>query len=148
MICKAVADALARTYPEIELFLSWPALLTRIVKDRMHVLKEHPLYGQAISALPDEELVPVAKLSREVLRLIDPRNELSRGVAIAINAGVCIRHRTKSAIGIAAMIRSTISANGDLAALGVPDEELDQVRRSLMRVLCAEPRSACGHERY
>ena len=145
MICKAVADALALAYPEIELFLSWPALLTRNVKDRMHVLKEHPLYGTAISALPDEELVPVAKLSREVLCLIDPRRELSRGVAVAINAGVCIRHRTESAMEIAALIRSTISGNGDLAALGVPEEEHDLVRRSLMCVLCAGPRSASSH---
>ena len=147
MICKAVADALALACPEIELFLSWPALLTRNVKERMHVLKEHPLYGTVISALPDEELVPVAKLSREVLRLIDPRRELSQGVQMALKAGTCMRHRTKSATQIAALIRSTISANGDLAALGVPEEEHDLVRGSLMRVLCAGPRSASSHER-
>lgn len=148
MICKAVADALAQAYPEIELFLSWPALLARNVKDRMRVLKEHPLYGASISGLADEDLVPVAKLSREVLRLIDPRRELSPGVQVAIKAGICIRHRNKSATEIAALIRSTISGNGDLAALGVPEEEHDLARKGLTRVLCALTRNSFSHERH
>ena len=145
MICKAVADALAQAYPEIELFLSWPALLTRNAKDRMRLLNEHPLYGGSISALPDEELVPVANLGREVLRLIDPRRELPHGMQVVLNAGICIRHRTKNAIEIAALIRSTISASGDLAALGVPEQEVDLVRASLLRVLCAPSCSQSSH---
>ncbi len=143
MICKTVADVLAQAYPEIELFLSWPALFTRNVRDRMRVLKEHPLYGTAVSGLPEEELVPVAKLSRQVLRLIDPNRELSPSVQVALKAGVCIRHRAKSATEIAALIRTTTSGNGDLAALGVPQEECDAVRASLMRVLARIPP---GHE--
>lgn len=147
MICKAVADALAQAHPEIELFLSWPALLTRKVRDRMRVLKEHPIYGAGISGLPDEELVPVVKLSQQVLRLIDPRRELALGAQLAIKVGVCIQHRKDSATEIAALIRSTISGNGDLAVLGVPAEEHDLVRGSLMRILCAESRSASSHGR-
>lgn len=146
MTCKAVADALAQAYPEIELFLSWRALIARNVKDRMRVLGEHPLYGTSISSLSDEELVPVAKLSRQVLRLIDPRRELSHGAAVAIQAGICIRHRTETAMEIAALIRSTISGNGDLVALGVPAEERDPVRASLMRDLGSRPRGPSGHE--
>lgn len=145
MICKAVADALAQAYPEIELFLSWPALLARNVKDRMRILEKHPLYGASIAGLADEELVPVAKLSREVLCLIDPRRELSPAVQVAIKAGICIHHRNKSALEIVASIRSTISGNGDLAALGVPEEEHDLVRGSLVRALCALPRGPSNH---
>lgn len=139
MICKAVADALAQVYPEIELFLSWPALCARNLRDRMRVLKEHPLYGASISGLPDQELAPVAKLSRQVLRLIDPRREFSRRAELAIKAGVCIRHRTENATSIAALIRSTILGNGDLTALGVPVEQHDALRASLTRVLGAPP---------
>jgi hypothetical protein len=147
MICKAVAGALAQAYPEIELFLSWPALLARGLKDRMRLLKEHPLYGASISALSDEDLVAAAKLSQQVVRLIDPRRELPHRARLAIKAGICVRHRAESAKEIAALIRSTISRNGDLAALGVPEEEHEPVRANLMRVVCTPPRNPSSHER-
>ncbi len=133
MICKAVADALAATYPEIELFHSWPGFLSRKVRDRFLIMKEHPLYGASISGLSDDELVLAAKLSQQVIRLIDPRNELSPTARMAISDGICARHRGESPTKIAALIRSAIAGNGDLAALGVPEEEFDQVRASLVR---------------
>ena len=49
MVCKAIADAIGATYPEIELFLSWSALLARQSSERMRLLKEHPIYGPGIS---------------------------------------------------------------------------------------------------
>jgi hypothetical protein len=146
MICKAVADALTLAYPEIELFLAWPALLARNLTHRMRLLKEHPLYGASISALRDEELMPLAKLGQQVVRLIDPRRELSPRVGLAIKAGICVRHRAESANEIAASIRSTILGGGDLAALGVPEAEHGAVRSSLMRAVGAPPRNAVGHE--
>lgn len=147
MICKAVADALARAYPEIELFLSWPALHARRIKDGMRLLREHPLYGASISRLSDADLVTVAILGREVLRLIDPGHKLSVPVRVAIKAGICIRHWTDGAQEIAALIRSTISGNNDLAVLGVPEEEHDLVRTGLRRVLCAQTLSLSNNER-
>ena len=135
MICKAVADALAQAYPEIELFLTWRALLARNVNYRMRLLKDHLLYGAAVSSVPDGELAPVANLSRQVVRLIDPRRELPRAAALAIKAGVCAHHRLRSAAQIVELIRSTISQNGDLTALGVPVEEHEMFRASLLRVV-------------
>ena len=146
MICRAVAEALAHAHPEIELFLSWPALLARNAQDRMRMLKEHPLYGEGISSLVDGEVIPLETLSREVLGLIDPRRELTRGVQMAIRAGICIRYRTESATQIATLIRSTISGNEDLTVLGVPAQECDRVRASLLRILHAPTRSS-SHER-
>lgn len=146
MICKALADALGQAYPEIELFLSWPALLARNLGDRMRLLKEHPIYGASISGLPDKELVPLAKLGQQVVRVIDPRRELSPRAMVAIKAGICVRHRAESANEIAASIRSTILGNGDLATLGVPDEEHKSVRANLMRVMCAPPPNLSSHE--
>lgn len=147
MICKAVADALAREHPEVELFLSWTALCDRDVKERLRLLEQHPMYGASIAGLPDEELAPLAALSRQVLGLIDPDRELSYGAQLAIKAGICLRHRTESAAAIASLIRSTILGNGDLVALGVPAEGDDPVRKSLTRVLSASRSSPPDDER-
>lgn len=146
MICKAVADALAQAYPEIELFLSWPALLARNLRDRMRLLKEHPIYGTSLSGLPDKELVPLAKLGQQVVHLIDPHRKLSPRAMVAIKAGICVRHRAESAREVAALIRSTICGNGDLGALGVAEEEHKPVRTSLMLVIGVPPQNPSSHD--
>lgn len=146
MICKGVADALAQAYPEIELFLSWPELQTRNTMARMRALSGHPVYGESISGLPDEELASVARLARDVLRLIDPRRELPIAAQMAVRAGICIRHRTKGSAEILELIRSAISENGALVALGVPEEAHELVRAALMPMLCARNRDRYGRE--
>lgn len=78
---------------------------------------------------------------------VEDGHVLNRSDAYRLLRTFCIRHRTDSATEIAALIRSTICGNGDLAALGVPAEEHDLVRGSLMRILCEGPRSASSHER-
>jgi len=146
MICKAVADALGQAYPEIELFLSWPALLARNLRDRMRLLKEHPIYGASLSGMPDDDLVPLAKLGQQVVRLIDPHRKLPPRAMVAIKAGICVRHRADTANEIAKRIRSTISGGGDLVALGVAEEEHKPVRASLMLVMGAAPPKPSSHE--
>ena len=147
MVCKAVAGALAHACPEIELFLSWTALCARNIEARMQLLREHPLYGPSISCLHHDELAPVTNLGQQVLRLIDPRRELSRRAQFAIRAGICMLHRAESATQVATLIRSTVFGKGDLTRLGVPPEEHDPVRASLTRVLCVQPPRPSGDVR-
>jgi hypothetical protein len=134
MVCKAVANAIGTTCPEISLFLSWPQLVSYRTVMRMRLLKDHPLYGPALSDLTEAECVPVDQLGRRVLAMIDPHREWSPRVRLAIAAGVCVRNRHASAASIAAMIRATISSDGDLISLGVPDAECDAVRMALKQV--------------
>ena len=135
MLCKAVAEALAPAYPEIELFIAWPALLARNVRERMRLLKDHPLYGVAIAGLSDDDLVTVANLGRQVLRSIDPRRELPHAASLAIKIGICARHRMQSAAHISRLIRCAVIQNDDLAQLGVPDEVLTMLREGLARII-------------
>ena len=137
MICKAVADALGQAYAEVRLFLPWPAFLSRNVIERMRILKEHPLYGASLAAMPEDDLVQVADLGRAVLRLIDPKRELPLDVQNALKLGICVRHRETCAADIATSIRSVIFENGDLTSLGVPAPEHEAVRSSLAFSLCA-----------
>lgn len=141
MVCKAVAEVLARAHPEIELFLAWPALRARNLRHRLGLLREHPLYGVSLRGLSDEELAQVAQLGRKVLRQIDPRRTLSRRTVLAVTAGICARHRLEPAGRIAALIRSAISRGGSLADMGVPAEESSLVAASLTHLI---PKGAPG----
>jgi len=54
LVCKAVADALAPGFPEIELFQGWPEYRSRSQRTAVHGLQDQPVPGAALDA-PDAQ---------------------------------------------------------------------------------------------
>lgn len=123
LVCKAVAEALAPGFPEIELFRIWPEYLAAASLVRLQSLQGHPLYGNAINALADDELLAAVSLGKRVLCMLDPRHELTQRARVAITAGICVRNHAAHPEELVRRIRSSVFENHGLGDLGVPASE-------------------------
>ena len=129
LVCKAVAEALAPGYPEICLFVEWTEYQAQVRSAALHSLRGDRRFGDSIKRLDSNALQEADKLSRAVLRKLDPQRKLSRSERQAIAVAICMRHRGGTAEKVTQLIRDAATGVGDPELAGISADDLAAVRR-------------------
>lgn len=119
LVCKAVADAMAPGFPEIELFQTWPSHQAHARTLMRQGLHAHPVYGVVIKELNDKAVSDGERLGRATLRQLDPQTQLPRRTRLAVCAAACLQLRGQQPEQAAGLIRSSMASAADLALLGL-----------------------------
>jgi hypothetical protein len=134
LVCKAVADAMAAGFPEIELFITWAQYVKQSRKTVVKGFREHPTLGEAAKRVDDDALLYAGKKGRRVLYLLDQLRVLSANTRQAIGMGSTTLLRPLTAEAIAELICKTALENGDPDSVGLTQNQLSEVR-TLPRVV-------------
>ncbi len=133
LVCKAVADAMAAGFPEIELFVSWEQYVTQSKKTVVQAFREHPTLGAAAKGVDDDALLYAGKKGRRVLQLLDSGRTLSANTRQAIGMGSTTR-LPLTAKAIVELICKTAAEAGAPATVGLTVTQLGEIR-TLPRVV-------------
>jgi hypothetical protein len=136
LVCKAVADAMAAGFPEIELFITWEQYVKQSKKTVVKGFREHPALGEAAKRVDDDALLYAGKKGRRVLYLMDHHRVLSANTRQAIGIGSTTLLRPLTAEAIADLICKTAVEFGDPNSVGLTQNQLSEVR-ALPRVVKA-----------
>lgn len=127
-VCKAVADAIAPGFAEIELFRAWPVYQAEVRAVASRGLRAHPVHGEAIRAFDEQAVREGDKLGRAVLRLLDPQGKLGRQTRITICAAACVQPRDQSPEQVAKLMKDAAMGFGNAGGLGLTQADLVGLR--------------------
>ena len=134
LVCKAVADAMAAGFPEIELFVSWGQYVTQSKKTVVQAIREHPTLGEAAKRVDDDALLYAGKKVRRVLQLLDSARALSANTRQAICMGSTTLLRPLNAEAIVELICKAAAEFGNPDSVGLTEVQLSEIR-TLPRVV-------------
>lgn len=128
LVCKAVADAMAVGFPEIELFITWEQYTKQSKKTVVKGYREHPTLGATANRVDDDGLLHASKKGRHVLHLLDIHRALSANTRQAIAVGSTTLLQASTAEAIATLIRKAAVEFGDPGSVGLTQAQLGEVR--------------------
>lgn len=138
-VCKAVADAMAPGFPEINLFQTWPAYQTNVLAAVRQAMHTHPVHGAAIKVLGEKAVREGERLGRAVLRLLDPQGWLPRRTQLAICAAACLQLRGQLPEQAAGLIRSALVNADESPSLALSARDRSAIRTVLAANVATSP---------
>lgn len=124
LVCKAVADALSCGYTEIALFMSWSAYCAQAQPNAVRHLNAIPTLAAIVSTADQTQFARASRLTRDLLRRVDPEKTITARARSAITAAMCLQPSPKTTQALERFLQDSAKGCTPNSLAGLNDEDL------------------------